>query len=195
MICGMNNGEPDYRHLGWKEIDRTVKAECGIFDVYSVRRSDDKGRSGSFVLIDAPDWVTVIPLTRIAGRDHVLMVRQYRHGSGEITLEFPAGAVNRGEDPAATARRELLEETGYRAGSIECLGHVSPNPAFMNNSVYTFVAADLEAVQGQTLDQHEIVDVEPVPLDEVMDRMGHPPYTNGIMMISLAWFIRHTGRR
>ncbi len=61
------------------------------------------------------------------------MVKQYRHGSDSITLEFPAGMVDPGEDAKETAKRELLEETGYTSQSIVLVGKVNPNPAFMTN--------------------------------------------------------------
>ena len=137
------------------------------------------------MLIEAPEWVTVIPLIEEPKGE-----RQFRHGSGEITVEFPAGAVVTCEDPAAAAARELLEDTGYVAAVLIHAGAVNPNPAFMTNRTHTFIARGLTQVAGQTLDTHERVEFAPVPEREVMGKMGIGEYGNGVMMISLGFYRR-----
>ena len=179
-----------YDHLHWTDIRRELRDRCGIFDLYAVTRQDVDGNVARFTYIDAPDWVTIIPRTTVNGIEHFVMVRQYRHGLGGLSVEFPAGVSESDESPVLTARRELLEETGYSASSIEYLGDVCPNPALMNNTVYTFLATGLQRVQEQKLDQHEILDVELVPVEDVISSMGLSPYSSGIMMIALAWYLR-----
>ena len=181
----------DPGHHLWREIDRREIARTPIFTVSASRRIDGERQEGEFVLIEAPEWVTVIPLIEVPeGERQFLMVRQFRHGSGEITVEFPAGAVNPGEDPAAAAARELLEETGYLASELFDVGSVNPNPAFMTNLTHTFVARGLEKVAGQNLDIHERVEFAPVPEKEVTNKMGIGEYGNGVMMISLGFYLR-----
>ncbi len=132
----------DDDYLKWKEISRNKLLDCRIFDVFNVKRESEKGIRGDFCLLNAPDWVTIVPLLKNpSGEDSFLMVKQFRHGSGEITLEFPAGLVENGENPSDAAARELLEETGYKAGTLIEAGKVNPNPAFMNNSFITFTKA------------------------------------------------------
>ena len=177
-----------YRHLRWNEQNRKKIAEYGLFDIYSSRRTSNYHHDSEFLLVDAPDWVTIVPY--LPDDDSFLMVRQYRHGSAQVTLEFPAGVINRGEDPATAARRELLEETGCGSKTIVNAGTVNPNPAFMTNEVHTYVAADLKCGSDQELDANEILDVETVPVERVVTELGQPPYTNGIMVISLTWFLR-----
>ena len=178
-------------HLAWKTISRKWLSDFRIFNMYQVERKNAEGVVGTFYEVDAPDWVTVIPhITDEKLGSCFLMVRQYRHGSEEITLEFPAGMVEKGEPAVECAGRELLEETGYRAGTLELIGEVSPNPAFMNNTVATYLADGLELIRGQELDEHEIIDVVPVPVDEVLDSMGQGEYNNGIMMIAFGFYLR-----
>lgn len=184
----------DHRHLSWETRERRKLQDCRIFTVYSVDRESFHGDTGSFIQIDAPDWVTVIPLLEEGqGKSSFLMVNQYRHGNEMITREFPAGIVEEGEPEERAAYRELLEETGYEAGELIQLGSVSPNPAFMRNRVTTFLARDLKQVQEQSLDEFEIIDVVPVPVDQVIPQMGSGIYDNGIMMISLLHYLKWAG--
>ncbi len=186
----MSGGE-DYGHLKWTTLSRRRLNDFAIFNINQVERRSAAGTEGRFIEVDAPDWVTVIPRFEDPERGSCfLMVRQYRHGSSSVTLEFPAGIVEAGEMPEISAARELLEETGCRTGSLIHLGSVSPNPAFMNNTVTTFLADGIERVQEQLLDEHEVIDVVTVPVDEVTANMGGGEYNNGIMMISLAFYLR-----
>lgn len=181
--------ESEFDHLFWKETSRRKSHELGLFDVYSVERTSAGGASGSFVVLDLPDWVTIIP--RLEGDPATfLMVRQFRHGSGRITVEFPAGVMQRGEAVEHAARRELLEETGYRAGRLTLLVSLYPNPAFMNNQLHVYLADALELVQEPRLDDLELLDVERVPASELGRGVGASPFDNGVMMIALAAYER-----
>ena len=177
-----------FRHLVWDELERKKIAGYGLFDIYSSRRTSQHAHDSEFLLVDAPDWVTIIPY--LSDTDSFYMVRQYRHGSAQVTLEFPAGVVNRGENAATAAKRELLEETGCRPQRIIAAGRVNPNPAFMTNEVHTYIAEGLICGGEQELDANEILDVETVPVERVTSDLGKPPFTNGIMVISLTWFLR-----
>ncbi|MEZ4518692.1 MAG: NUDIX hydrolase [Chloroflexota bacterium] len=74
------------------------------------------GKEHSFYILEAPDWVNVIPLTP---DEQVVMVRQYRHGTGTVTLESPAGMADHdGEALAVAAARELREETGSKPARL-----------------------------------------------------------------------------
>ena len=179
------------KKLLWKDLDRKKLQRCRIFDLYEVKRLSPVGRERSFFLLDAPDWITVIPvLKNDEGTECFLMVEQFRHGSSELTLEFPAGIVDAGELPEKAALRELAEETGYRAGKMTSLGSVSPNPAFMNNLTHTFAAFDLELTGGQHLDDDEFIHFHLVPVSTVEKEMGTGRYSNGVMMMALAFYNR-----
>lgn len=181
----------DTDHLIWNTAKREKVWKGPIFDVCQVHRCSTDGREGDFIEVESPDWVTVIPWFRDRkGVARFIMVQQYRHGSDSVTREFPAGLIDAGENAQQAALRELLEETGCRAGKVSCLGKVSPNSAFMTNRSNFFLVEDLEVVQAQHLDANEQLDVLTVPVSEIVHDMGSGLYDNGIMMMALGFFLR-----
>lgn len=169
----------------WRELSRRTLFTGRVFTVTERRSEAPDGRTGDFTVLEAPDWATVVPLLRGPGGDSFLMVRQYRHGAEEVSVEFPGGVIEAGEDPAAAAVRELAEETGYRAGRLIPAGSLSPNPAIMANTYHVFLALDLEAAGGQDLDENEVVDAIVLSASEVRAQMGEPPYCHALMACAL----------
>ncbi len=138
------------------------------YRVFSLRtdkvRSPRTNEVYDFFVLESPPWVNIIPLTP---DNQVVMVRQYRHGTREITLEIPGGLVEERDTPEAAAHRELREETGYEAGSMMPLGYVYPNPAIQTNLCYTFLARDVFPAGLQEQDDKEDIGVMLVPLSDI----------------------------
>jgi ADP-ribose pyrophosphatase len=177
--------------LRWKESSRQHVTSSPLFELFTSRRASAAGKTGEFFILEAPDWVTVVPVVRTPGQEDLfLMVRQYRHGADMITTEFPAGIVEPGEDPLRAAARELEEETGFRAGRMTPLGRVCPNPAFMNNWCSTYLAEDLVRVGGQTLDPTEEMDVLQVPARSLRESIGTGELVNSLTLVALMWYER-----
>mgnify|MGYP006287635499 CR=1 FL=1 len=178
--------------LHWDETYRSTLLESSIFTVQQIQRRSSDGGEGEFIYLDAPDWVTVVPLLENGeGGRQFIMVEQYRHGSNKVTFEFPAGTIDPGEEPLRAAERELLEETGHTAGELIPLGDVSPNPAFMNNRVHVFLATGLKWHTEQSLDEHEQIRYHFEPVEKVFRQMGSEAYDNGVMVIALEFFNRY----
>jgi ADP-ribose pyrophosphatase len=148
--------------MDWRELRRELMGDYRIFSVErSTAVSPADGSEHTFYRIQTPDWVQILPITA-AGE--AVMVRQYRHGSQSVTLEIPGGLVDLGEEPAAAALRECLEETGYRAPVAMPLGVLRPNPALFANRLYAFYAEGAEQVAEIVNTGTERTTVELVPL-------------------------------
>jgi ADP-ribose pyrophosphatase len=124
------------------------------------------GQVSELEVVRHPGAVAVVPLLSTGD---VVLLRQYRYATGEWVLEVPAGKLDPGEDPETAARRELEEETGYRAGRLEPLGWVWTTPGFTNEKIWMFLARDLQATQ-QSLQDDEVLLLEALPAGEALER-------------------------
>lgn len=142
----------------WREVRREPVAECAIFAVErSIAVTPQARGEHTFYRIVSADWAQIVPVTA-AGE--IVLVRLFRHGSLRFSLEVPGGLVETGEDPAEAARRECLEETGFRVGDVRPLGVLNPNPALFENRLHTFCAFDAEpaaAIQNSATEHTEVV--------------------------------------
>lgn len=149
----------------WRRIGSERLQRCGIFDLDRVRFAPSDGAAPqSFWTIEAPDWINVIALT---SDDEVLLVRQYRFGIQDTTLEIPGGMCDPGESAQQAAARELQEETGFAGREIVELGWVYPNPAVQTNRCYSFLARDVERFGEPSPDPTESFELIRVKLDEI----------------------------
>jgi 8-oxo-dGTP pyrophosphatase MutT (NUDIX family) len=137
----------------WRVLTRTPVLERTYLRVVQdhVRLGDGR-EIDDFCLLESPDWAAVLCLTS-DGR--VALVRQYRHGLGDVSWELPAGALEPGEDPLAGARRELLEETGYASDAWQPLLTASVDPARVVARAFFYVALDCQLVKAPELDENE----------------------------------------
>jgi len=177
------------KDLVWQEEGRKTVFSCPIFSVSERLCRYNGSKVKTFSVLDTSDWAIVIPaLETERGREFV-MVRQWRHGARELSLEFPGGVFEKGEDGFQAATRELREETGFIAQKIEKLGVFNPNPAIMSNHVHFFLAEDLSPPGEQKLDEDEYVEVETIPWEEVLRGMGKPPYIHALMGTAMALYL------
>jgi len=185
----------DDTHLIWTNLDSQISYDAGLFRLVTSRRQSPGGREASFISVDSPNWVTIIPeLIDESGQRGFLLVRQFRHGTQRVGLEFPAGAIDPNESARDAAARELLEETGYKTAKLVELGSVSPNPAFMANKTYTYFARGLTRTDRQHLDEHEILDVQNLYESELEKSIGLAPFDSAITIQAWFFYLRWMGR-
>ena len=172
--------------LIWKTTETRPLLHTPVFDVIGQREEAANGLSGDYVAIEAPDWVVVVPVYQ--GR--FVLVRQWRHGAGRLTVEFPAGVAEPGETPEQTAARELREETGFVAGKVTLLGSCCANPALFKNRTHICLAEDLTPTGELHPDEDELLDALLVPVDEAIAAYGTGEYVHAYMGTALAFYLR-----
>jgi ADP-ribose pyrophosphatase len=170
----------------WKVISSKKDKSYRVFSLRTDRAiSPRTGREHDFFILESSAWVNVIPLTP---QREVVMVRQYRHGIRDITLEIPGGLVEDHETPEKSAERELYEETGYRVSEMILLGSVHPNPAIQNNQCYTFLARDVFLAGRQQQDDKEDIEIFLQPLDQIPQLIKGGEITHSLVLAAFHWF-------
>ena len=150
-----------------KQVETKTLYEGMIVDI---RRDVAELQDGSRVpreVVVHPGGVGIVPVTK---DNKVLMVRQYRYPMETELLEIPAGKLDGGERPFDCAVRELSEETGCTAGKYVDLGEIYPSPGFCRETLYLFLALDLQYGEMH-LDEGEFLSVEPVDIDELIEKI------------------------
>jgi len=151
----------------WKVIDDHMHADCRIFEVHKrkmLRESDQT--EGDFYVIDTNDWVNVLAVT---SNKEIILVRQFRYGTEQYSLEPPGGVVEKGEDPILAGQRELLEETGYSGKNPKIIGNVFPNAAIMSNQCHFLMISDAEKTNDVSFDPHEELQTSKVPISDLIE--------------------------
>jgi ADP-ribose pyrophosphatase len=135
------------------------------------------------VVLEVADWVDIVALTP---EKKIVVVRQYRFGTGKTTTEIPAGVVDAGETPKQAAIRELREETGYTSRHWKYFGWVEPNPAFQNNLCHQWLATDVVKTHLPNFDEGEDISVSEMSLEELSREVKEGRMRNSLALLALS---------
>jgi len=139
------------------------------------------GRSADFEIVRHPGGAAVLP---VLSDGRVVLIRQFRPAGGGMVTEIPAGRLEPGEAPAACIHRELREEVGYRAGSLERLGEMLTAVGFCDEVLHLFVATDLSPVPAAP-EPDEYIELLPLPLAEALQMVRRGEILDGKTQLAL----------
>ena len=154
--------------------------------VVNVRVDDVKlpnGRVSAFEIVEHNGGVCIVAQP---APDSIVLVKQYRPATGRTLLEVPAGKLEKGEDPAVCARRELLEETGYRCERLRKLWSFFTAPGFCSELLHLFVAEGLTPGKAQP-EENESISLEIVRVDDAWAMVERDEIPDAKTQIAISW--------
>lgn len=167
-----------------KTIEREVIYKGKIFDVEKHVVSLPNGNTSVRELVYHNGAVAVLVIDE---SDNIVMVEQYRKAFESMSLEIPAGKLEKGEEPVSSAERELAEETGYTAESLEKIFSFYGAPGFCSERVDVFVAKGLSAGE-MNLDEDEFLNVKRYSFEEALDLLDIGVITDAKTIMAIQWW-------
>lgn len=177
----------------WKTFERETLVTTPVFSLRRDRkqRLPSTGSSHDFYILEAVDWVNVVPLTE---EDEIVFIELHRHGTDEVSLEIPGGMIDPEDaSPAVAAAREMREETGYASEGLVPLGVVHPNPALQANRCFSFLAQGARLVGSPRPDETEDIRVVRRPRREVPRLLAEGQITHALVVACFLWFFQKEG--
>ena len=169
--------------MNWQILDSSYPFSCPWL---KVRKDVVQLPNGiiipDFYITEAPDWVNVIAITT---EGKFIIEEQYRHGIQKVCFELCAGMVDEGETPLETAKRELLEETGYSGGNWTAFGMSVPNASGSTTSCYHFLATDVERTQSPKTENTEDIKIYLLTEQELKQKMLDGSIAEAVMLAPL----------
>lgn len=170
----------------WKFLDKKKIFSDNILDIsHHHWEFTAKGVSTLFTSIDTNDWVVIIPELQ---NGKIALVRQFRPIVNEWTLEFPGGAINRGESHFDAAKRELEEETSLISDQLILLSTMRPNPAIMSNRCYVYLATNCKPDGRYNFDPFEDITVIDYTKSEVESLIRNGEITHSVVLGAYACY-------
>lgn len=157
--------------------------------LFQVVRKFQIGRSGKSLerhVIEHPGAITLLP---ILPDGRVVLIKQYRIAVDRYLIELPAGTREKGEEPILTAERELIEETGFRAGKIEPITHFFSSPGILREEMFLFLATDLQPGEND-LEDGEDIQIFLASWGEIRDMIRKGEILDAKTLVGLLWFLQ-----
>jgi ADP-ribose pyrophosphatase len=174
----------DDAHLVETKLASEVAFAGKLLEVRSDKVRLPNGGTGTREFVVHPGAALVVP---VLANGSFILERQFRYPIGRVMLEFPAGKIDPGESPLATAQRELREEAGYTAATWAKLGTLHPEIGYSSEFIDVFEATGLTEV-GQSLDDGEFLEIVTMTEDELLFTFDCGGFTDGKSIAALfAW--------
>ena len=168
-----------------------------VFNVYTDTVIEPSGHTNTRDVIRHNGSVVILAVDELVNPDDpaVIMERQYRHAAGQFLIELPAGRIEPGEAPLAAAKRELIEETGYRAKKWTLLTKYFASPGFLGEWMQIYLARDIREGEAHP-ELDEQIEVRRVPLSQALAMVAENKIHDGKTLIGLSLYdaARRAGR-
>ena len=171
---------------GLKVLSSKVVYNGKVFKVTSDEITEPTGITARRDVIRHSGSVVVLAVEESGGELRVLLERQYRYAARDYLWELPAGRIDPGETPLAAGKRELLEETGYRARQWKRALHFYSSPGFLDETMTIFFARELTAGDAQP-EADESIECELIPLSKVVDMIFSGEIHDGKAIAGVLW--------
>ena len=178
----------------WEKLNSGIVTENKIFTLRKNNCLSPKdGKEYPFYMLDTLDWVNIIPITK---SDEVIMIKQFRHGNEQVTLEIPGGMTDREDySPKDAALRELVEETGYTGDEIIKLGACSPNPAIFNNLLHVYLVKNVVNKYSQNLENTEDIEVIKIHINKIPDLIKSGEINHSLVITAFYYYFNFTNKK
>ena len=172
----------------WKKISSQAVGDFKIFKIRVDQLISPRTQQlHEFFVIDCVNWVNVIALT--PDQRHLVMVEQYRHGSGTVELEIPGGMIDaKDSSPEFAGIRELREETGFAGEKPRIIGQALPNPAIMSNTCFTLLVENCQRVHEVEFDLGEDLITRLVPTADLPGLVSSGKIRHSLVVAALYHF-------
>jgi len=169
-------------------MEETIAFATPLFQIQAASiHCQLSGNVQRFYRFRCDNWVNAVAQTP---EGKIIIIRQWRYGSGAAEIEIPGGTIDAGEDPVQAGCRELLEETGYVGEGAELIGRVYPNPAIQSNMTYTIFVRNAVAVQPPRFDGMEDISCEAIGEDELWRLVDNGEIRHGLALNALLFYQR-----
>ena len=168
-------------NLEEKCLQSELVYDCPVFKVYNDAVLLPNGKTAARNKITHNGGSAVLPITKDGD---VILVEQYRYGISKITLEIPAGKLEKGEDPATCALRELQEEVACSTKELVPLGTIAVTPAYDSEIIYIYMAECDESGQ-QNLDEDEFLKLHRLPMQQALQMVLDGTITDAKTQIAI----------
>jgi ADP-ribose pyrophosphatase len=180
----------------WKKVATKLLGDYKIFRLRSDHAiSPRTNKEHEFLVLESTNWVNIVAVTP---DQQLVMIEQFRHGSGTVELEIPGGMMDP-EDPSPQAAgvRELREETGYAGDNARIIGEVFPNPAIMSNTCFTVMVENCRCLHPVEFDHGEDLVTRLVPIVEIPKLISTGKIRHSLVIVGLYYFelVRQGHRR
>lgn len=171
---------------GLKVLSSKVVYKGKVFTVTSDKVQEPNGITATRDVIRHSGSVVILALDEAGKEPRILLERQYRYAAQEYLWELPAGRIDPGENALAGAKRELIEETGYRARSWKKILHFFASPGFLDETMTIFLARDLTAGEAQP-EADESIECHFIPLSETLSMVFRNEIDDGKALAGILW--------